>query len=528
MKFHTIEMILILLSLSIGVTALAKKANKPYTIALVIVGAIIGLLPVSGFFEDLKEFFATDYIFRTAIIGVFLPALLGEASLKLPIRDVKNNAGHIATLALAGTLITFLITGGLTHLALGLPLQTALVFGALMAATDPVSVISVFKTLGVDRRLSVIIEGESLINDGVAVVIFSLSAFSLASISGYGPWGAAVGFAIFIKVMFGGALLGMSLGFLVSRIVSLFDDYPLENALSVVLFYGSYIIAEYFGVSGVIAVVASGLVLGSYGAEIGMTPTTRLSITVFWDTVVLVANSMVFILVGLEISRIRMAEHIIQILIAVGLVLLGRSVAILLSTAGLKLPWSWKHVLNWGGLKGSLSLALALSLPPDFSGREMLIALTFGVVFFSLVGQGLTIGTLIGFLGLQKSVQGLKEYECLTFDLQQALAAKEELERLNNGGRVSPSVYEMLDREISRRISVTNRQFTDLYRRYPGLLQKQEFTARKKLLYAEHQAIEKLLGEGFLSEELGSERKRTVQQDLEAVREKGIKKPDPT
>lgn len=518
---HSIELVFILLALSIGVTALAKKFDRPYPIALVLLGAISGAMPTLGFFEEIKSLFTSEEFFRTAILAVFLPALLGEASLKLSFRHLRENSGPILMLAFAGTLLAYGVTGALAHLVLGLPLITALVFGALMAPTDPVSVISVFKNLGVSRRLAVIMEGESLLNDGIGVVLFKISAFSLAAIMASGYWGAAVGLGMFLKVVLGGLVIGLSLGFLVSQTVRFFDDYPLENAMSVLLFYGSYYIAEQAGVSGVIAVVAAGLVLGNYGTVIGMSPTTRLSITVFWDTLTLAANSLVFILVGLEISLSLIVEHIVPIIMGIVLVIMGRSAAVYLAAAGFKLPWSWKHVLNWGGLKGSLSVALALSLPPDFPGRETLIALTFGVVFFSLVAQGLTIEPLIRRVGLQKTVQGLREYESLSFDLQQALAAGEELRRLRSEGRVSPQVYDGLVNENLEQISEIEGELDALYRRHPDLLREQEYAARKKMLIAEHQAVERLLGEGVLSEETGDEKKKEILERLEALDEPG-------
>ncbi|MEW6182034.1 MAG: cation:proton antiporter [Bacillota bacterium] len=517
MTTHSLELFLILLALSIGVTALAKKADKPYPIALVLIGAVIGLAPVAGVFDELRDFFVSDEVFRTAIIAIFLPALLGEASLKLSFTSVNKNRAAIALLAVIGTFIAYLATGLLSMLFLGMTLQTALVFGALMAATDPVSVITVFKNLGVNRRLAVIIEGESLMNDGIAVVLFKLSVFSLAAIAAMGPWGAAAGPAMFIKVTAGGLVIGGSLGFIFSEIGRFFDDYPLENAFSVVLFYGSYFAAEYLGVSGVIAVVTAGLVLGNYGRTVGMTPTTRLSISVFWDTITLVANSLVFILVGLEVARIDMARHMNLIPVSILIVLVGRSSAVYLSTAVVKLPWSWKHILNWGGLKGSLSLALALSLPAGFSGRETLIALTFGVVFFSLIAQGLTIGPFIRLLGLQKTVKGLREYENLSFELQQALAAISELRRIQNRGQISPPVFSELEAKLTARVSTVNRELDELYAQHPGLLQEQLLNARRKLLYAEHQAIEKLLGEGILSTETGNLKKHLVIERMEEL-----------
>jgi CPA1 family monovalent cation:H+ antiporter len=506
MIIHNIQLIFILLALSVAVTALAKRLNKPYPIALVTIGAVVGLMPVEGI---------PDEVFRTAVISIFLPALLGEASLKLSYSEINQNRRPIILLAFLGTLLAFAVTGGLSHFALGLPLQTALVFGALMAATDPVSVISVFKNLGVNRRLAVIMEGESLANDGIAVVLFNISVFSLAYIFSLGLWGAAAGAIMFLKVVAGGTLVGLSLGFLISQIDRYFDDYPLENAFSVVLFYGAYIIAERIEVSGVIAVVAAGLVLGNYGKAIGMSPTTRFSISVFWDTIVLAANSLVFILVGLEISHITIAEHIYQIPAAFVLVLIGRAAAVYVSTLGYKLPKFYKHIILWGGLKGSLSLALALSLPLDFIGRETIITLTLSVVFLSLFIQGLSISPLIRRLGLQKTVGGLREYEQFLFELQQAGAAGDELIRLYKEGQVSPQVFDKINKENTERILEVNHKLNNLYNKYPELHQEQEFYARKKLLYAEHLSIEKLLSEGILSEETGNERKQLVMEQME-------------
>jgi CPA1 family monovalent cation:H+ antiporter len=237
---------------------------------------------------------------------------------------------------------------------------------------------------------------------------------------------------------------------------------------------------------------------------------------VFWDTIVLAANSLVFILVGLEISHTAIFEHAYQIPIAIVLVAIGRGVAVYVSTLGFKLPKSYKHIINWGGLKGSLSLALALSLPSDFAGRETIITLTFGVVFFSLIVQGLTISPLIRVLGLQKTVSGLKEYEQLLFELQQAVAAGDELTRLYKEGQVSPQVFNKIEKETAERILGVNHRLNSLYDKYPDLLKEQEFNARKKLLYAEHLSIEKLLTEGVLSEETGNEKKHLVLEQMEA------------
>ena len=373
-------------------TAVAKKLKFPYPIALVLLGAMIGTFSI---FEELKLHFVDDDIFREIVLDIFLPALIGEAALKLSFSKLKENARNILSLAIGGTIIAYFVAGFLITYFLHWPLQVGLVFGALMAATDPVSVISIMKNFGVDKKLEITMEGESLANDGVAIVLFKLTVFSYVLIMSSGWMGVTIGILEFLKVSLGGILIGGAGGFIFSRIGRHFDDYPLENSFSIVLFYGAYFLAESVHVSGVIAVVAAGLILGNYGRNIGMSEKTQQSIEIFWDTIAFIGNSLIFYLVGLEIQRMNILDNIRGIIIAICIALLSRSAAVYISSFKTGLPMKWKHILNWGGLKGSLSIALAMSLPTNFSHREEIVVLTFGVVFFSLVVQGLTIGRVI-------------------------------------------------------------------------------------------------------------------------------------
>lgn len=262
--------ILWLFVMALAGTVLAKKMKFPYTTALVILGTIVGTFPI---FNNLKLHFVPEDVFRNIVINIFLPALIGEAALKLSFKQLRENSRPILFLAIGGTLISYFTTGLLIAYILHWPLQTALVFGALMAATDPISVISIFKSLGVNKKLEIIMEGESLANDGVAIVLFKLTVFSYALIASSGWGGIGLGVFEFLKLSLGGIVIGDIFGFIASRIISHFDDYPLENSISIALFLGT------------------------------------------------------------------------------------------------GLPTKWKHILNWGGLKGSLSIALAMSLPSDFPAK---------------------------------------------------------------------------------------------------------------------------------------------------------------
>ncbi|WP_327204722.1 cation:proton antiporter [Paenibacillus sp. DMB20] len=261
--------LLILLAVSMFVIAIAKKINQPYSIALVIVGLLLGIVQIP-LLEEAETFITQSSVFQAIVISLFLPILLGNATLKLPFSHLKEQGKPVLALAFGGTLLSFLIVALAGHYVLGLPLAVAFTFGALMSATDPISVISIFKSLGVPRKIVTIIEGESLFNDGIAVVLFQISSVYLLTYMEMGWAGIGSGLLLFLKFSLGGIAVGTVLGFVFSQLIRLYDDYPLEIAFSMLLFFGSYFIAEHFHVSGVIAVVVGGLIFGSYGASIGM------------------------------------------------------------------------------------------------------------------------------------------------------------------------------------------------------------------------------------------------------------------
>ncbi|SET37369.1 sodium:proton antiporter [Paenibacillus sp. NFR01] len=397
---ETFIQLLILLAVSMFIIAIAKKLNQPYSIALVFVGILLGISHIP-FLDEAEAFITQSHVFQAIVISLFLPILLGDATLKLPFSHLREQGKPVLALAFGGTLLSFFAVAAGSYFFLGLPLVVAFTFASLMSATDPISVISIFKSLGVPKSVVTIIEGESLFNDGVAVVLFQISSVYLLTYMDMGLAGIGSGIGLFLKFSLGGMAIGAVLGYLFSQIIRLYDDYPLEIGFSMLLFFGSYFIAEHFHVSGVIAVVVSGLIFGSYGSKIGMSETTQTNINSFWDVVTLIANSLIFLMIGLEIKNIDFTDKWPVIAGAVAIVLAGRTLALYTSVSFLRgFPSSWKLVLNWGGLKGSLSIALALSLPASFDGRETILVLTFSVVVFSLLVQGLTIKWLVLKLGL--------------------------------------------------------------------------------------------------------------------------------
>lgn len=521
-NFETWFILFVLAIFGVGV---AKKFQKIYPIALVILGAIIGLVYEYihiDHLEHLVKYVTEDENFEFAIIGVFLAVLLGDAGIKTEFKHMKENKGPVLALAIGGTLLSFVIVGLTSNLLLGLSVQVAFTFASLMSATDPLSVLSIFKTMGVNHRLSTIIEGESLSNDGIAVVLFVISTAYLESILNSGFGGAIQAILIFCKFSIGGTILGLLFGYGCSICLKWFDDYPYENLLTLAFVYGSFLTAEKIGVSGVIAVLVASLVIGDYGSKIGMSPTTRMNINSFWDTLALFANSLVFLMVGIEIARINIKGEWKEVILAVVIVIIARSLAVYVSLAFAKnIPNNWKHLLNWGGLKGSLSVALALSLPHTFPGREKIILLTFSVVLFSLIVQGLTIKPLIHFLGIKSTEESETEYNktlAKNYRLRAALNRLKELHRKE--GMATDVIYNEKKKQLEEQIEQNRKELELLYEKYPHLKENLLQDIDEQLLYAEYDAIEELSKKHILNTIESTNEKEEIIEKLQFQKEK--------
>ncbi len=481
-----------LLLIASVVAMLGRRIRIPYALALVITGLLVGaphLLPRA-------------HLDPTTLFTVFLPPLLFESAIHLRLDVLRHNLKPIAIYALGGTLISTFAIGGLASWALGLPLPVALVFGALISTTDPISVIAVFKRLGVGRRLSLLVEAESLFNDGASVVLFKvlLAAALGASVT------AASGVQQFLVVVAGGAGIGAGIGALGSRVTREFDDHLLEIMLTTVVAFGAYLCAEALHVSGVIAVVVAGLVVGNYGMQTGMSPTTRLAVTSFWEYAAFVVNSMVFLLLGIEVTVVNLWSHAGPLLIAIGTVLVGRALAVyglspLVNRLRGEVSFAWQHVLFWGGLRGALSIALALGLDPRFPHRDTLVVLTFGVVLFSLLGQGLTIGPLLRRLRLAGGPSRLAGYQRLSGELLACRAALAEVARLAGRGVLPGVVCDTVAGEYRARMGEAEKGIEALHLSREGLMEQHLAEARRLALLAEKSAIEEAEREGLLEEE---------------------------
>jgi CPA1 family monovalent cation:H+ antiporter len=395
-----IEFLVWLLIVAAIIAMLAKRLRIPYTVSLVLGGLLLGVIQLP-ILSPLQPGHRPDWLMPDVILILFLPALVFEGSVKLDVRELLRNSVPLLLLTNAGVLPAALVTGYLVHWLIGLPVLIALLFGCIISATDPISVLAIFKDLRVDKRLSLIMEGESHLNDGTAVVLYGILFGAIVAEKLTVPKGIE---QYFLAVA-GGAVLGSALGYLASRITGTVDDPQIEITLTTILAYGSYLLAFHLHLSGVIATASAGLMLGNFGAKRGMSAGTRTAMQSFWEYTSFVMNSLVFLLIGLEIQVRELLQNWASVLLAIGAVFLGRALSVYLlvplsNRFAEKIPLRWQHVAVWGGLRGALALALALSLTTAFPYREQILNLTFGVVIFSILVQGLTIKPLVRILKL--------------------------------------------------------------------------------------------------------------------------------
>ena len=481
----TIVIGLLLIASVVGI--IARQLRLPYTVGLVLIGLALSLRGQAQI-EISPEIF----------LGLLVPPLIFEAAFHIKARDLFSDLIPILALAIPGVLVTTMLVGGVVALGTGFPLAIALVFGALVAATDPVAVVALFRKLGVPKRLQVLLEGESLFNDGTAIVVFNLMVTIVIS-SAFDPLASAFDF---LTVAGGGLIVGLVLGALISRMVSFIDDPLIETTLTTVLAFGAYIVAEHFHVSGVLAVVAAGLISGNIGPR-GMSPSTRILVFNFWEYAAFLANSVVFLLIGLQIDLQLLLEDWQVIVWAILAVLVARAVSVYgLSWIGRGIPMRFKHVLYWGGLRGAISLALALSLPAALGpARDEIQAMAFGIVLFTLLVQGLTMKPLIARLKLNERSEVQEEYERRHARAVMARAAYKRLESMYNDGLLTKHLWERLSKPMARHAEALAQAAEETLYAEPTLEIKELESAFRDVLLTQRSALTALLRDGIISEE---------------------------
>jgi CPA1 family monovalent cation:H+ antiporter len=481
------------------VAVASKYIRVPYTVALVVAGLIIALTP----------FHPTISLTSDVILFVFLPALLFESAYNLHFADLRDNLRPIALLAVPGVILTAIFLAAVIHYAAGVGWDTALLFGASMSATDPVSVLAIFRQIGAPRRLQVILEGESLFNDGTSLVLFSII---LSGVLGRSQGDPVTTVEQLVVVVAGALALGAAIGYVVSFLLSRVNDYLVETAMTLVVAYGTYLLAERVGVSGVIAVVVAALVVGNYGRQAAMSPTTRVAVSSTWEFFGFLANSLIFVLIGLELDLGKLQQYVAPTLLAIVAVLAVRAVVVVGSSWVLRhihrpIPYRWQSVLVWGGLRGSLALAMALSLPftlpgnQPFPDRDLLQVMTFGVILFSLVVQGLTMKPLLRRLGLIQTHGRQEEYETISVRKGMVAAAMSEVERMGKAGGLAPEEALELLRAHEAQLAALDGSLRALQLRDEDLTREHLRVVKRRLLQIEKSVVRQRFTDGTISEE---------------------------
>lgn len=523
-----VTVLIILLLVATGVALISRRLRIPYIAGLVLAG-----LAITEITELLPHRIHLD---SSLIFNLFLPILLFEAALNTDISRLRSTIKPIALLAGPGILLCAGITSVLLKLELGLDWIPAALVGVMLSITDTALVIAVFKDVSVPHRLVTLVEGESLLNDDVALVLFSLilTVYSTGSLS---PLDVV---QEFLFVIVGGVLVGLALGYLSVGLLRQADD-PLGGILlTVAVALGAFQAGQFLHVSGVVAVVVAGLIIGNFEHSQMTSASTQVTLFSFWEYAGFGVNTFIFLLIGLEVNVITLWQTLPGVLLALIAYQVGRALTVYPLLALVRffdrpIPMRWRHILFIGNIKGSLSTALALSLPTTLPEREQLIAIVLGIVVVSLVGQGLTLPLAVRRLKLSYRSKSHQQIEELQAQLMAAKAAQDELESLFKSGVLPKAIYEEMRAAYQVKVAASDRTLRDIYNHRPerfsqqkgenpldslrdafgGRQQQTKLDAiRRQLLLAEKGALNDALRRRILSEEVVHERLKTLNEQL--------------
>ncbi|MDP2760493.1 MAG: cation:proton antiporter [Sideroxyarcus sp.] len=512
-----------LLLVAAATKGLAGKLRLPFTVALVLVG--IGLKELGGAGLPVLHFFAELRVAPEVILFVFLPTLVFESAFNMDARLLRRNLAPVLMLAVPGLIVSTGLIGILVWAATPLSLPAALLLGAILSATDPVAVISLFKQMGAPKRLTILVEGESLFNDATALVVAKILVAVVAA--GYFSWEAAVsGAGEFFRVFVGGILVGWLAGLATGWVLGKVNTSPqIEISLTTILAYFSFFIAEHgLHVSGVMAVVAAGVVLGGWGRA-KISPPVEGYMNHFWEHMAFVANALIFLLVGLSVDLPALWGSLPYLPWVVLAMLVSRAVLIygLMPLVG-RLPGSqpvglpYQTVMFWGGLRGAIALAIVLSLPA-FPHAELFMPLTTGAVLFTLLVQGLSIEALMRRLGLDRPPLA-DRLALLERDLAAQELTIERIPDLLRGGLFAHPIAARLERQCKQNASRIRAAIADLRRQEMG--RHEELMLLYLRAFSEEQAYyQRLYHNGHLSEGAYRELIAVLVLQIDAIRYQG-------
>ncbi len=510
-----VSALIVLLLVATAVALVTRWLRIPYVVGLVLAGLAITkqALPESvGLNPDV-------------ILNLFLPILIFEAAINTDISRLRSTIKPIALLAGPGVMLSAVIMALLLRTWLDLAWITAAAVGVILTITDTVSVIVAFRGIQVPSRLTTIVEGESLFNDGIALVLLSL----ITTIHLQGSFSLSDGIQQMVIAFVGGGALGVGLGYLCVGLFRQLDDALSNILLTVAVSLGTFQIGQALGVSSAIAVVVAGLVIGNLGFR-SASASTRVTLLNFWEYAGFGVNTFIFLLVGIEVEPQILLQTVPAALLTILAYQIGRILAIypllfLLSFFDRPLPLRWQHVLIVGNVKGSLSMAMALSLPYTLPDRPDVITLVFSTVLISLVGQGLSLPWFVKRLQLSVPSALRQRMETLQLNMITAKAAQEELHHLLKFGSLPKPLYEELFATYQARIASSERELRDLYnqRIADGMntLEEQGYldSTLRRLYLAEKGAINDAVRQGLLSDETSQSYLRSLDEKLLSLKD---------
>lgn len=494
MKLPLLVALLLLIASTVAMAT--RRFKLPYTVSLVLAGLLLSvlrgrLLPAA----DLGVHLTPELLF-----DLLLPILVYEAAFHIEVREFIENWKAIGMLAIVGAATGIFVAGGMIYGALNLigypvPWGVALMISTILAATDPIGVIALLRETGAPRKLAVLMEGESLLNDAVAVVAFTVVLVSLGLVPTQAtltaPWLLRyIGWEIV-----GALLLGGSIGFFFAWLTSKVDDHLIEITLSNIAAFASFLVAQAAHSSGVIACLIAGMLGGNFGAKYGMSPTTRIAVTSYWEYIAFVANSIVFLLIGLDVHAGRMLHDLGAIALVWLVLLLSRALFVGLAlppVAKLEggLPRGARWVIGWGGVRGSIAIVLALGLPLGMPLRSLVVNTVFGASLLTILVQSLSMGRLLRRFGLSAHQSDARTAVVeLRGRLRSLSAAREALERQRRNGSIDGHVFETLSTELAAEQDALQSQRAELGDAEHTLHAMEIHRAQERLLAARKEAL---------------------------------------
>ncbi|WP_435359014.1 cation:proton antiporter [Haloarchaeobius sp. DFWS5] len=506
-----------------GVVGILSKRypRLQYTTGLLLAGLLVSILGSPVEVELTSDF----------ILLAILPALIFNDAINIDLAVFRENLVPILALAVVGLLVSIALIAVVGATLFGFSLAIAVLFGAIIMPTDPVSVLAVFEDLGVPERLSILVEGESLLNDGVSIVVYSTVLAVVVEAESQGvettaivtPSGflADVGVGI-LGALVGGAVLGATAGFVAHELIATVDDELTAVAASVLVAYGVYLLLDLLGSSGVIGTLTAGVFLAARQGPTGISPETRFTVETVWGYAALVANTLIFVAIGIVTPFDLLLSYAPQIVAAIVVVFLARAVVVY-PLVGLLNRWlddsvsfAYQHVLSWSGIHASTSIALVLGVSETYSGplAEQLSALVFGVAACTLLVNGTTMGRLIDRLGISTQRPPQRLYQALVGRLHGVDAALETAARLHENDELSTSVFDDVTAVYRQERTELVAAIESLLDRYPSIREHEEHLAQHRILVAEHGAIREAIQRGEISSRVGDRLLEDVDSDL--------------